>query len=167
MSLLSLCTWLIFFACLVYKLPPIIANDVKHVSPILHYFGIFSFALSIILANACQYFIVGMTIIETIINVSTNLAYAWIHGLCKNWWPFSLEWIPTYGRGNIWFFLNCVIKLRTLWNTTTMTQHWKISRLELFCLPTKLVHILYCCFACSLIKHSFQISSKLRYIRIK
>ena len=54
-----------------------------------------------------------------------------------------------------------------MWNTTTMTQHWNTSGLEELCLPTKLVHILYFCCVFSLIKHSFQISSKLRYIRIK
>ena len=43
----------------------------------------------------------------------------------------------------------------------------KINRLEVLFLPTKLVHIIYCCYVCSLIKHSFQISTKLRYIRIK
>ena len=70
--LLSLCTWLIFFGCLVYKLPPIVANDVKHVSPILYSFGIFSFALSIIIPNFFP------------ICYSWHVNY-WNHNKCFNW----------------------------------------------------------------------------------
>ena len=77
-----------------YKLPPIVANEVKHVSPILHHFGIIYFALSIVLPKCCQYAIVGMSLIETKINVSTDLANARIHGLCKNGDPFHLNSFP-------------------------------------------------------------------------
>ena len=45
----------------------------KHVLPILHSFGIISFDLSIVLPKFYQYFIVGISFIETIINVSTDL----------------------------------------------------------------------------------------------
>ena len=96
-----MCKRLRIFACLVYKLPPIFANDVKHVSPILHYFGIISFDLSIVLPKIHQYFIFGMPLIETIIILSTALTNARSHGLCKNWLPFSPEYLPTYRRGNI------------------------------------------------------------------
>ena len=138
-SLLSLCTWFRFFGCLVYKFPPIVANYVKHVSPILHSFGIISFALSKFLPIFCQYFIVGISPIETIINVSADLANAIIHYCCIILWPFSPDLLPKYGRGNFWYFFIGIIKLRILWNTTTMTQHWNISRLEVLCLPTNLV----------------------------
>ena len=90
-SLLYLCTWFRFFGCLVYKFPPIVANDVKHVSPILHSTGIIAFAWFIILPKFCQYFIVGISPIETSINVSTYLANAIIHGCCKFAWPFWPE----------------------------------------------------------------------------
>ena len=66
-----------------------------------------------------------------------------------------------------YFIFISIIKLRILWNTTTMTQHWNISRLEVLFLTTKLVHCLYCCSVVSLIQHSFQIFTKLRYIIIK
>ena len=36
-------------------------------------------------SKICQYFIVGMSLIETIINISTDLTNEIIHGLCKNW----------------------------------------------------------------------------------
>ena len=55
-----------------YKFPPIVANDVKHVSPIIHSFGIIYFALSIVLPKFCQYFIVGISLIETFIIVSIS-----------------------------------------------------------------------------------------------
>ena len=90
-SLLSLCTWLILFGLIVNKLLPIVANDVKNVSPIMHCLGILSFALSIEVTKLCQYFIAGMSIIETITNVSTNFYNTRIHGSCKNWRPFSPE----------------------------------------------------------------------------
>ena len=81
--------------------------------------------------------------------------------------PFHLNIFPHIDVVTFGIFYFCIIKLRILWNTTIMTQHWKISRLVLLCLPNKLVHILYCCSIFSLINNSFQISSKLRYIRIK
>ena len=90
-SLLSLCTRLRLFGCLVYKLPPIVANYVKHVSPILNWLGIFSFDSSNILTKFFQYSTSCMSLIETIINVPTDLANERIHGLCKKWWPFSPE----------------------------------------------------------------------------
>ena len=82
--LLSLCTLLRFFGCILIKLPTIVANDVKHVPPILHYIVILSFALSILLSKNFQYFIVSMSLIETKTNVSTDLDNARFHGLCKN-----------------------------------------------------------------------------------
>ena len=81
--------------------------------------------------------------------------------------PFHLNSFPHMEVVTFMYFFYCIIKLRVLWNTTTMTQNWNISRLEVLCLTTKLVHILYFCSVCSLIKNSFQISIKLRYIRIK
>ena len=81
--------------------------------------------------------------------------------------PFHLNSFPHMDVVTLIFKIICIIKLMILWNTTTMTQHLNIIILELLCLPTKIVHILYCCSVCSLIKHSLLISSKLRYIRIK
>ena len=105
-SLLSLCKLLKFFTFLVYKLHPIVANGVKHVSPTLHSFEILYFSLSTILPKFCQYFIVGMSLIETIINVSNDLDNSIIHRLCQNWWPFAqtmdscisqISWNTDYG----------------------------------------------------------------------
>ena len=81
--------------------------------------------------------------------------------------PIHLHCFPHMDVVTFEFLFICIIKLRILWNTTTMTQHWNIRRLEVLCLPTKLVHILYCCYVFSLIHHSLQISTKIRYIRIK
>ena len=79
-----------------HKLPPIVANGVKHVSPIMHFLGILYSDLSIILPKIYQYFIVGMSLIETIKTVSTDLDNAIIHGLHKNWRPFSPDQLTTY-----------------------------------------------------------------------
>ena len=81
--------------------------------------------------------------------------------------PFHWHCVPHMDVVTFDFLFICIIKLRILWNATTMTQHWKISILEKLCLPTNLVHILYCCSESSLIQNSFQISTKLRYIRTK
>ena len=40
--------------CLVNKFPSIVANDVKHVSPILHCLGIFNFVVSIFFTNSAN-----------------------------------------------------------------------------------------------------------------
>ena len=53
-----------------------------------------------------------------------------------------------------------------LWNTKTMTKHGYIIRLKVISLPTNMVHFLLS-FVHPLIKHPFQISRKLIYIRIK
>ena len=71
--LLYLCTRLRFFGCLVNKFPPIVANDVKYVSPIINYLEISSFARTIIFSKLCQGFIFGMSIIDTITNSYTDL----------------------------------------------------------------------------------------------
>ena len=82
--------------------------------------------------------------------------------------PFHLNIFPHMDvvRLDIYVF-NSVIKLLVLRKITTMTQHRNISRFEELCLPTKLVHILYDRFVFYLIKHSFQISIKLRQIIMK
>ena len=76
------------------KFPPIVANDVKHVSRILYCLGIFSFAVSIDVPKFCQYFIVGMSLIETITNVSTDFSNAIIHFISKIGDPFHLNSFP-------------------------------------------------------------------------
>ena len=70
--------------------------------------------------------------------------------LAKNCDPFYQNNFPHMDvvTTDIDFFF---IEPRKLLNTTTMTQHWYISRLEVICLPTNLVHILYGCFAHSLV----------------
>ena len=73
------------------KLHPIVANDVKHVSQILNCLGIISFAVSINFPKLCQYFIVGMSLIETITNVSTDFDNSRIHFIAKNGDPFQLN----------------------------------------------------------------------------
>ena len=80
--------------------------------------------------------------------------------------PFHLNSFPHMDVVTFDFFIG-IIKLRKLWNTTTMTQHRNIRKIESLCLPNKFVHCLYCCSVVSLIKHSLQISTKLRYIIIK
>ena len=152
------------FGCLVNKLPPIVANEVKHVSPILNCLGIFSSAVSIIFPKFCQYFIVGMSLIYTVTNVSTNFSNTIIHFSWKIGDPFHRNNFPHMDVVTIDTYFKKTIKLRILWNTQTMDQHWYTSGIEVIRLPTNLVHILYGCFLPSLIKHSLQISSKLRYI---
>ena len=97
-----------------YKFPPIVANDVKHVSPILHYFGIIYFALSIVLPKIRQHFIVGMSYIETRINVSTDLDNARIHGFAKIGDPFYLNSFPHMDVVTFETFFIGIIKLRIL-----------------------------------------------------
>ena len=79
------------FGCLVNKLPPKVPNDVKQVLKILHYLGIFSFEVSINVPKFCQYFIVGMSLIEIITNISTDFDIERMRIYCKNWRPFSPE----------------------------------------------------------------------------
>ena len=61
------------------KFSPSVANEIKNVSPILYFLGIFYFVVSLIVPKLCQYFIAGMTLNETVTNVSTDFDNARIH----------------------------------------------------------------------------------------
>ena len=56
--LLSLWRWFIFLDLLLNSLPPMIAVEVKHAFPILHFDGIISFAVLIVCFNVKQHFFV-------------------------------------------------------------------------------------------------------------
>ena len=53
-SLLFFFAWLIFFGCLLNNFPPIVANYVKCLSPIMLSFGVFYFAWNIIFPNSAN-----------------------------------------------------------------------------------------------------------------
>ena len=168
-SLLSLCTRFRYFRCFTNKTPPIVSNDVKHVSPILHFLGIFYFAVSINVPKFCQYFIVLMLLIEIITYVSTDCANAIIHFYFKNWWLFSPEYLPIYGRGNIWYLF-----LIYFHKTGDIVKHFKhvptlIHQPTWRIVPSNQAckYSVWFCFVRPLIKYSLQITIKLRYIRIK
>ena len=107
------------------------------------FLGIFYFAVSNTFPKFCQYFILGMSLIYTTTNVSTDVANARIQFSWKIGHPFHLDSFPHMDVITFDISFIYVIKLRILWNTKTMTQHWYIRRLEVIFLPTNFVHILY------------------------
>ena len=95
------------------ELTPIAANDVKHVSPIMHFLGTLYFDLFIIIPKLCQYCDVVMSLIDTTKNISTYFDNTIIRGSCKIGDPFHLYNFPHMDVVTINFF-NYVIKLRIL-----------------------------------------------------
>ena len=72
------------------KFPPTVSNGIKHISPTINSFKNFYFARTIIVSRVFQYFIVGMSLIDTIENISTSVADLTIHFLpkiCKSFHP--------------------------------------------------------------------------------
>ena len=77
---------------LLNKFTPIVANDIKHVSQIMYPFGISYFAQ--FLFKLFQYFIVRMSLIDTITNNSTGFNKSKINFSIKVGFPFHPHNFP-------------------------------------------------------------------------
>ena len=103
-----LCTWFVFLGWLMQIFPPMIDIDVKHVSAILYYNGIFSLAAvrRFYFSKVYQYLFSVIFSIHPQKNVSASPARSKIHFYFIIFSPLSSVKIPKYVRGNHWHFVN-------------------------------------------------------------
>ena len=113
-----------------------------------------------------QYFIVGVTLIDTITNNSTGFNKSKINFSIKIGYPFHPH---NFHHMDVVVFYIVFISHRTeeVYNPTNITQHLYIRMLEVIILPTNLVNIFYGYFVHPLTQIPFTISRELRYICIK
>ena len=118
-------------------------------------------------SKLCQYFILGMSLIDNVANVLTDIANARIQFSCQNWFLFQLNIIPhMYVVTFEIYFQFChktedSVKYNNHDPTLIHQQTWSNFS------SNQVYAYFYGCFVYYLINHAFQVSWKLINIWIK